>query len=266
MQPKTIIQKWYALLEFPTEYDAEFAAALASYEIPADVTIETYDLRSTDGKRNLLTFLYLCEAVQQKADARGIPHEIVVETLKDIVIWTKVYTDMKGELYLGELGWLCIHMNFTMFRLGRLQFRMSKAFRDMPEAGIVKGDNVMEIHIPRGGKLTPSECEASLNWAREFFAAYFPEFSYTCFTCNSWLLDEDLKAFLPEKSNIIRFGDLFTRVYAKELNCLLSSVFTDDTTEENLASAVCTSTFAQKVKDAVLSGKKFHMTLGFIPK
>ena len=266
MQTKTIIQKWYDLLEFPAEYDAEFAAALGSYEIPADVTVDSYDRNCTDGKRNLLTFLYLCEAVQEKANERGIPQEIVVETLKDIVIWTKAYTEMKGELYLGELGWLRIHMQFTMFRLGRLQFRMAKAFRDIPEAGIQKGDPVMEIHIPRGGKLTPSECEASLNWAREFFATFFPEFSYTCFTCNSWLLDEDLKAFLPEESNIIRFGNLFTKVYHKELNCLLSSVFRDDTTEENLADAVCTSSFAQKVKDAVLAGKKFHMTLGFILK
>lgn len=266
MQVKETIQKWYTLLEFPAEYDAEFAAALAAYEIPADITVDTFDMQCTDGKRNLLTFLYLCEAVQEKASARSIPGSVIVDTLKDIVIWTKVYTEMKGELYLGELGWLCIHMKFTMFRLGRLQFRMSKAFRDMPEAGIAKGDNVMEIHIPRGSKLTPSECEASLNWAREFFATYFPEFHYTCFTCNSWLLDDDLKDFLPETSNIIRFGNLFTKVYHKELNCLLGSVFKDGTTEENLADAVCTSSFAQKVKDAVLSGKKFHMTLGFIPK
>ena len=266
METKQIIQKWYDMLEFPAEYDTQFAEALASYEIPADITIETYDHKCADGKRNLLSFLYLCETVKAKADARGIPHEIVVETLKDIVIWTKVYTEMKGELYLGELGWLTIHMRFQMFRLGRLQFRMWTAYRDMPEAGIAKGDNVMEIHIPRGSKLEMEEVQKSISWAKEFFATYFPEFHYTCFTCNSWLLDEDLKDFLPETSNIIRFGNLFTRVYAKELNCLLSSIFKDDTTEENLSDAVCTSSFTRKVKEAVLGGKMFHMTLGFIRK
>jgi hypothetical protein len=266
METKQIIQKWYDALEFPAEYDGEFAKALASYEIPADVTIETYDRKSKDGKQNLLTFLYLCESVKTQADARGIPYEIVVETLKDIVIWTKVYTEMMGELYLGELSWLAIHMRFQMFRLGRLQFRMWTAYRDMPEAGVAKGDNVMEIHIPRGSKLDMEEVQKSLRWAKEFFATYFPEFHYTCFTCASWLLDEDLKEFLPETSNIIRFGNLFTKVYAKELNCLLSSIFKDDTTEENLADAVCTSSFAAKVKEAVLGGKMFHMTLGFIPK
>ena len=48
----------------------------------------------------------------------------------------RALTEMMGELYLGELGWLTIHMRFQMFRLGRLQFRMWTAYRDMPEAGI----------------------------------------------------------------------------------------------------------------------------------
>ena len=266
MSTKSIIEKWYKALQFPAEYDAAFYEALDSIQIPADTTLEGYDLRSDDGKRNLLAFLYLCEDVAQKARARGIDEDILIATLKDLVIWTENYTQMKGTLFLGELGWLKITMEFAMFRLGRLQFRMAKAYRDIPEAGIAKGDNVMEIHIPRGSKLDIGECEKSLAWAKEFFARHFPEFTYTCFTCNSWLLDDTLKEYLPETSNIIRFGDLFTKVFSRDLNCLLSSIFPADTTEENLPNAVCTSSFAQRIKDAVLSGKQFHMTLGFIAK
>ena len=266
MSTGPIIEKWYKLLRFPAEYDAEFYEALNTIEIPADTTLESYDMKSEDGKRNLLAFLYLCEGILPQAQERGIPEDIIVDTLKDIVIWTENYTEMKGSLFLGELDWLKLHMRFSLFRLGRLQFRMAKAFRDMPEAGIVKGDNVMEIHIPRGSKLDIAECEKSIAWAKEFFARYFPEFSYSCFTCNSWLLDDTLKEYLPENSNIIRFGNLFTKVYSRELNCLLSSIFRTDTTEENLHDAVCTSSFAQRIKDAVLAGKQFHMTLGFIAK
>lgn len=266
MSTKAVIEKWYAALQFPTEYNAQFIEALSTIDIPADTTLESYDTKSEDGKRNLLTYLYLCENVLRQAQERGIPKDIVIETLKDIVIWTENYTEMKGTLFLGELDWLNIHMRSEMFRLGRLQFRMAKAYRDIPEAGIVKGDDVMEIHIPRGSRLGMEECQKSITWAKEFFARYFPEFTYTCFTCNSWLLDDTLKEYLPENSNIIRFGDLFTKVYSRELNCLLSSIFRADTTEENLHDAVCTSSFAQRVKDAVLSGKKFRMTLGFIPK
>ena len=266
MSTKPIIEKWYKTLQFPAEYDAAFYEALETIEIPADTTLENYDLKSEDGKKNLLAFLYLCEDVAQKAQALGISEDIVIESLKDLVIWTENYTEIKGTLFLGELDWLKITMEFAMFRLGRLQFRMAKAYRDIPEAGIAKGDNVMEIHIPRGSKLDIAECENSLAWAKEFFAQYFPEFTYSCFTCNSWLLDDTLKEYLPETSNIIRFGDMFTKVYSRELNCLLSSIFRADTTEENLQDAVCTSSFAQRIKDAVLSGKQFCMTLGFISK
>ena len=193
MSTGPIIEKWYKLLGFPAEYDAQFYEALDAIDIPADTTLESYDMKSQDGKRNLLTFLYLCEGLQQKANGLGIPEEVLIETLKDIVIWTENYTEMKGTLFLGELEWLKLHMQFEMFRLGRLQFRMAKAYRDIPEAGIRKGDNVMEIHIPRGSKLDIGECERSIAWAKEFFARYFPEFAYTCFTCNSWLLDDTLK-------------------------------------------------------------------------
>ena len=266
MSTRSVIEKWYKTLEFPAEYDGEFYEALDTIEIPQDTAVENYHMKCEDGKKNLLAFLYMCQRFQEQSRARNIPEDVIVETLKDLVIWTKVYTDLKGTLYLGELGWLRLHMQFEMFRLGRLQFRMNGCCRDIPEVGLKKGDPIMEIHIPRGSKLDIEECHRSFAWAKEFFSRHFPEYSYDYFTCNSWLLDEDLKEYLPATSNILRFGDLFTRVYAKEFNCLLSSVFRDDTTEENLPQAIPTTAFAQKVKDAVLGGKKFHMTLGILKK
>ena len=266
MSTRVIIEKWYQKLGFPAEYDGEFYDALNTIEIPADTTVDNYNRKCTDGKRNLLAYLYLCEDVWQKGMAMGMPEEVLVDTLYDIVRWCKVYTKQEGTLYLGELSWLKLHMAFTLFKLGRLQFRMAGCCRDIPEFGLQKGDPIMEIHIPAGEKLDIAKCHESLNWARSFFGEYFPEYKYDYFTCNSWLLDEDLKEFLPESSNIIRFGDLFTRVYAKELNCLLSSIFENDTTEENLAKAVPSSAFAAKIKEAVLGGKMFHMTLGLLPR
>jgi hypothetical protein len=266
MSTKAIIKKWYEALEFPKEYDGEFYEALESIEIPEGITLNDYRSASTDGKRNLLTFLYFCEGVEKRAEERGIPRDILIDTLKDLVIWTENYTELKGELYLGELSWLKIHMRFEMFRIGRLQFRMTGYRRDIPEAGIKEGDNVLEMHIPRGSKLDIDECKRSMEQAKEFFATYFPEFEYNHFVCWSWLLDDTLKKYLPESSNIIRFGDMFTKTYHMESNGLISAVFPRGTTEENLADARCSSSFAQRIKDALLSGEKFHNTLGFIPK
>ena len=80
MSTKPIIEKWYKLLQFPAEYDAAFYEALNTIQISADITLEGYDLRSDDGKRNLLAFLYLCEETAQKARARGIGEEILIAT------------------------------------------------------------------------------------------------------------------------------------------------------------------------------------------
>ena len=84
-------------------------------------------------------------------------------------------------------------------------------------------------------------------------------------TCWSWLLDNTLRNYLPETSNIIRFGNLFTKVYSEEKNALIKYVFSPGTTEESLADAVCGSDFSRRIKDAVLAGEHFHETLGFIP-
>lgn len=264
MDTKPVIEKWYHNLDFPAAYDAEFYTALESIGIPADITLEKYDLKSRDGKRNLLTFLYLCEQVHRKASALGIPETVITDTLKDIVIWTENHTRRTGGLFLGELSWLSLHMRLQLFRLGRLQFCMGHAFRAIPEVNVDEGDPVLEIHIPRGSKLEFEACEASIAQARGFFARFFPEFSYKCMTCWSWLLDDSLRNYLPENSNIVRFGDLFTRVYSEEKNDLLKYVFRIDMTEEQLADAECTSGFARRVRDAVLAGEKFRMTLGFL--
>ena len=99
---------------------------------------------------------------------------------------------------------------------------------------------------------------------RRLFAEYFQEFAYKAFLCYSWLLDETLSDYLPEESNILRFAALFTRVYETETYDILISVFRLDTTPENLSQAECTSSFAQRIKSAVLSGVKLHTALGFI--
>ncbi len=262
---KKIIEKWYRILEFPTACDAEFYDALDRIAVPASVTLDQYDLNAGDGKRNLLTFLYFCEQAHEKAAAMNIPESVIVDTFRDIVIWTENHTERTGGLYLGELSWLSLHLRMQLFRLGRLQFCMGHAFRDIPEIGVSEGDPVLEMHIPRGGKLAMEACEASISQAVAFFARFFPDFSYKGITCWSWLLDDTLRNYLPETSNIIRFGDLFTKVYSIKKNALIKYVFRPGTNRENLADAVCTSGFARRIRDAVLAGEQFHETLGFLP-
>ena len=259
-----IIKKWYKILEFPKEFDDEFYAALETVNISDAVTIDNYNMKSQDGIRNLLSFLFMCEAVEKKYEERGLPHDVLVDTLSDIVVWTKAWTSAKGSLYLREIGWIASDMRLEIFKIGRLQYCMSNAKADVEKYGIKKGDNVIDIHIPAGESLTPEACRESLSKAKEFFAKYFPEFSYKCFTCDSWLLDDKLEQYLPQTSNIIQFANMFDKIHKTESEAILRFVFRRDTTMVNLKYAVAPTALAQKIKTALLNGEKFHEAYGIL--
>jgi len=261
----TIIEKWYKKLEFPEIYNTEFYAAMQKIKISDAITIEKYDKNHENGIRNLLSFLYFCEETARFYESKQIPEEILLDTLQDIVTWTIEWSNIKGRLYLGELAWLTRHISGKLFRIGRLQFCMAAAEEDIPGYGIKKGDNTIEIHIPKGGKLAFAEVTASIGKAKKFFSEYFPDFSYGCFTCHSWLLDDTLKGYLPQESNILRFGDMFEKVSSDDSNALIRYLFRWDTTELNLPYAVCNSSFSQKIKKAVTDGVQFREVLGIMP-
>lgn len=259
-----IIEKWYEKLSFPQEFDAKFKNALAEIKISDAISIDSYDLHSKDGARNLLSFLYFCEQLEQKYIEKGIDLNILYDTLSDIRIWTEVWSDIKGSLYLGELSWLSRHLSMKLFKLGRLQFCFGKAERDIPKRGISKGDNIIEIHIPNGKPLTPEECEKSLYMAREFFSRFFPDYNYKGFTCHSWLLDETLIDLLGESSNIVKFMNLFDIVYTEESDSIFKYLFNWDTTRRKLPNLFPASSFAEKIKTLALKGRVFYQGYGII--
>lgn len=255
-----IIRKWYERIGFPSKYDKAFHTALEEIEVSPTATLEDYDKASDDGVKNFLHYLYFCEETERRYVQRGIPEEILLDTLSDLVIWTDIWSEIKGGLYLGELPWLSLHLSARLFKLGRLQFAFPAP--DSPEE---KG--TVQVHIPAVGKLSEELCLASLEKARAFFATYFPEYEYDRFTCHSWLLDETLKKYLPPESNILHFGDLFTRTESEDADSLLRYIFRWDTTRATLADLPATSSFASRVKKAVLEeGETFHLTLGYILK
>ncbi len=262
---KETVKKWYSLLEFPSCFNGAFDQLLNTVPISDAITVENYPKGCDDGGRNLLSHLYLCEETAQRYAALGIPDDILIDTLKDVRTWTKTWSVVKGGLCLGELSWLERHFSCKLFKLGRLQFCMGKAETDIEKYGVKKGDNVLEIHIPEGDRLTSQECLSSINRAKEFFGKFFPQFKYTVFTCHSWLLDDTLKSYLPENSNIIKFGDMFEKISQDDSNALLRYLFRWDVNELNLKYASPASSLAVKVRDAVLKGEQFHETLGVIP-
>ena len=122
-----------------------------------------------------------------------LTEKILVDTMTDIVRWTDIWTDLKGELWLGETGWLSRHLSMKLFAIGRLQFCMAPAEHSVEEKGISVGDPIIEIHIPAAGPLKTEDCLASIAAANEFFGKYYPDYKYKAFTCHSWLLDSRIQ-------------------------------------------------------------------------
>lgn len=265
MNSKEIIKKWYGKIGFAPKYDEEFYNALENYEIDENVTLEDYNLKEEDGKKNFLYFLYFCEETQRKYNELGIGEDILMDTLLDMTRWLDTWSDLKGGLYLGELEWLSHHLGAKLFKLGRLQFCFADHY-EFKERGIKKGDTVIDTHIPAEGPLDIEECKKSFEFAKEFFGKFYPDYKWEVFTCHSWLLGEDLKEILNENSNIIKFQNMFTIDEQFESDAVLAYTFRWKIKRDELDEVEAKSSFAKKVKELALNGNVFHGGSGYINK
>lgn len=161
----------------------------------------------------LAVMLKAAECTHKKYIEKGIPDSIFYDTMDDIRIWCEENSN-KG---LKNYNWIKNHINFEIFRLGRLQFQLYKA--DNPtlhysKLPFKKGENLLYIHIPRFGRLDFNDCVSSLNEAKGFFKEFFPDFNYKGFFCESWLLYEENSKFMSADSNILKFQNLFDIAYS----------------------------------------------------
>jgi len=73
--------------------------------------------------------------VMEVYDAKGIPEQVLIDTLGDMVIWMRHHRNKHGAWGLSQLHWLIRHWSGHLFKLGRLQFmniaydKPVKAFR-----------------------------------------------------------------------------------------------------------------------------------------
>ncbi|MBR3594122.1 MAG: amidohydrolase family protein [Clostridia bacterium] len=258
-----VAEKWYKKLGFPSRFDKEFRKALSETPVSDAVTVEDFK-SGTEGKRNLITALWLCEELAEKYRQKGIAEEVLLDTLSDLVIWTETWSDIKGELYLGENEWLARHLGMRLVKLGRLQYCMAESEHDIEKYGIKKGDAVLEVHIPAVGPLSADECVSSLAAAKPFFAKYFPDFEYSVRTCHSWLLDPTLSEVLKEGSNILKFQELFDIVHTEKADDIIRYVFPWDTDRHNIRYRVADGSLAVAVKKRINAGGDFLCGLGVI--
>jgi GNAT domain-containint protein/N-acyltransferase family protein len=145
---------------------------------------------------------------------RGIPDDVSWATLADLGRHLAVVRRLHGEPGADPPMWLRNHFRGALYQLGRLQFCRARvwyeqAALDRLGVGFRHADPALELHIPEEGPLAPDACDDALRRARGFFPRYFPDERYQVVICTSWLLDDQLGAYLRPESNIMRFQRRF---------------------------------------------------------
>jgi hypothetical protein len=147
---------------------------------------------------------------------RGIPDEVSRRSLADLGRHMALHRRRHDRSGVPSQRWLTLHFGGELYQLGRLQFQRDRLGQRTGEAlaaaGVDAGPGTpcLDVHIPDFlGPLSPRACDRSLEFAAEFFARHFPEEKYGIATCHSWLLDPQLKGYLPADSNIVRFQERF---------------------------------------------------------
>jgi hypothetical protein len=259
---REIIKKWYYALSFDKKYDEEFLKALDAVYVDCGAVAEDYKIDDADGKKNFLYYLYFCEEMQRAYLEKGIPHDMFMDNAYDIVIWTDIWSNLKGELFLGEIDWLWHIFTLRIIKVGRLQYFRRGAKEDAPTKNLKAGDPVLDIHIPARGPLYRDECVKSLELAKEFFGKYYPEFDYKCFTCHSWLLDLNLNKFLSCDTNIIKFQNLFTHAAGTPLDSAITFCFPFGVTRENIKDFTPKTSLQSKIRNFVIDGGVLYYSFG----
>jgi hypothetical protein len=135
---------------------------------------------------------------------RGIEEDLSRRVLADVGEKLRFNRRLYGRAGLDVANWFTGHLRGALYQLGRLQFCV-EGHDPHPFVGMhIRGE---------GGPLTLDAVRDSAEWALEFFPAVFPELydgaEDLVFKCESWLLDPQLRDWLPERSNIPGFGALF---------------------------------------------------------
>lgn len=203
---------------------------------------------------------HMADYALEQNTARGIQKEVTVATLKDVNLWIGNYELQHGVLGLAEFHWLTKHYTGRLFRLGRLQF-----IHEPVKYGAPEGDVVLDTHIPQDAPLNEEACLASFAWAKEFFAAHFPEKDPKYFICGSWLLNPQLADLLGEDSNITKFMRLWSGYCpaANSSNQAIQRVFGLGFKAEDMANAPENTRLQRALKAHFLKGGTLKGTGGY---
>lgn len=219
-------------------------------------------LKNKNDLLKLAVCLEYSKFTKEEYERLGIDEEIYYDTMRDIKIWCENNSN-KG---LKNSNWIQNHLKFELFKIGRLQYQFyTYSIPKYRKAPFKKGEKLIYIHIPQGEKLIYSDCVESLKRAIEFFNKYFPDYEYSFFFCESWLLYQENYAFMDISSNILQFQSLFEIIESLPIDAqAIERIFGK---RQLFKKNYPENTALQKsAKRFMLNGGKLGIGVGIIPK
>lgn len=192
--------------------DACYARILADVGRPG--WVDWPDVISADDPRvrcaPIYAFLAAVDVLRERHRSRGVPEDVTAATLADLGRHVAKTRRMYGRVGLDLPVWIALHYRGSLYEVGRLQYETAYLDSgDFPElVGVVDERLVARLHIPAGEPLSADAVDASLARAGEVLSAVTGE-RVRVAVCTSWLLDPQLRDYLPPESNIRAFQDRF---------------------------------------------------------
>lgn len=208
-------------------------------------------------------------AAERHYAAKGIPQEVLIESMSDLGIWLRNAKRNYNVIGLRQARpWEADVFHGNVMRFGRLECNYAHYYTRDPicdkdgKVLLQNGDAVINMHIPEDGPMDMDECRKSMERMRAFFAEYRKGYDWKGFLCESWLLDTQLRAMLPENSNIVKFQDIGYRYDISEYEGTVFRIFgtRDPETIENPTSLQRNALAFMK------AGGKFRCEGLFIPR
>lgn len=159
-----------------------------------------------------LNFVLLVTAAYRVKPAfleKGYPESVFYDTFEDLCYKVRECKAFKGEWGVFVEFWYAIFFRLQLVRLRRLEYEI-KTYQgeEITVCGskLCPGDPVIGVHIPSCGRLDREAREESYRQAYDFFPEYRRD-GKLLLVCESWLLYEKHREFLPPQSNIVDFLD-----------------------------------------------------------
>ncbi len=162
---------------------------------------------------DMLLALYACVRLRRMYSEKGYADEFFAHNMKDLtykLVECKKLHDVWGTFVFP---WFYGFYKLERFCLGRLQYEKREIDFDYGDIK-KKGDEVINIHIPSAGPLTPESVQESLRLAYDFFGPNYGD--RLIFMCHSWLLYTPTADLYPKDSNMRKFYEVFEIIHNQE--------------------------------------------------